>query len=454
MLLRNRHIELPAREELMGHIIKSLDIYFSSNSKEISRLPIAEVKTLKIDIPLRLVAVELPKWGFDAGVEGKILVPAETLTSENADWKGVDWFLAAFLLLESCHERYWELKKNDIRSYAKQLKNWDKRAWDHAWVNRIGIFLALWNEKDFDLQIVRRHYKLDMTHDVDAISKTFQLRLKQGTFNLFNALRRFDNLKKFRIDLEKNLNFVLKNSNISNISTTLEIENIHALKSLFNLSGKLPFQGPKSWLLDPSYKLSDIKQQGIPQMILENGCRIGLHGSYNSSKNARLFKTEKNLLEEELEIKTNNHRQHWLRLNWARTFQIYETNDIGTDSTVMFNDVSGFRNSACLTWNPWNFEENRQHSFLECPTIVMDSHIYDYAENTENGFKRAVTIMQEVKYLGGQAQILWHPHTLSFDYGWKEGFIFICDMLQNQLSDKQVIFNGSFLQWKAQNECR
>ena len=62
--------------------------------------------------------------------------------------------------------------------------------------------------------------------------------------------------------------------------------------------------------------------------------------------------------------------------------------------------------------------------------------------------------MQEVKYLGGQAQILWHPHTLSFDYGWKEGFIFICDMLQNQLSDKQVIFNGSFLQWKAQNECR
>ena len=53
----------------------------------------------------------------------------------------------------------------------------------------------------------------------------------------------------------------------------------------------------------------------------------------------------------------------------------------------------------------------------------MDSHLYDYAElsatEREQQIKRWVG---EVFAVGGQATVLWHPHTLSKDYGWKEGF--------------------------------
>ena len=156
-----------------------------------------------------------------------------------------------------------------------------------------------------------------------------------------------------------------------------------------------------------------------------------MHGSIKSAKNLKQFIAERNNLEIELGIKIKNHRQHWLNLNWDKTFQIYDAGDLQTDSTLMFNDRSGFRNSACVQWNPWNFKEQRRHLFIECPTLIMDSQIYDYDKSPEKGFERALRLINEVKSVGGQGQILWHPHTVNSDYGWEAGFNYICGKLVN-----------------------
>jgi hypothetical protein len=55
--------------------------------------------------------------------------------------------------------------------------------------------------------------------------------------------------------------------------------------------------------------------------------------------------------------------------------------------------------------------------------MVMDSHLYDYAElDPEAREKRLRHFVDEVRAVSGEAAILWHPHTLSADYGWEEGF--------------------------------
>jgi hypothetical protein len=419
-------LQLPEREIIIDHILKSLTIYFLSNAEKIKKLPITVVSSIKINIPLKLIEIELPEWGLKAGIDGKILVPEESVTKKNANWTDVDWFMAAFLLLESCHERTWELQKSNIKSYSLRLRKWDKRAWDSAWVNRIGIFLALWNDNDCDLNGVQKNLNLGISHDVDAISKTFRLRLKQGTFNLFNSFRKSSTLQDFKTNFVKSLNFITHNSEMNNILQVLKIEKKYGLVSTFNLYSKLSIRGINSWLLDPTYGLEDIKKYGILQMILDNHCDIGMHGSIQSAKQIKRFQAEKNQLEMYLNVKINSHRQHWLSFYWGKSYEVYDASEIHLDSTLMFNDISGFRNSGCLRWKPWNFQTQQPHLFFECPTLIMDSHIYDYAENSNLGFNRALEIMEEVKFVGGQGQILWHPHTMNADYGWEKGFEYIC----------------------------
>ena len=38
-------------------------------------------------------------------------------------------------------------------------------------------------------------------------------------------------------------------------------------------------------------------------------------------------------------------------------------------------------------------------------------------------------LIREVKNVGGVACVNWHPHTISEDYSWREGYIELLDML-------------------------
>ena len=89
----------------------------------------------------------------------------------------------------------------------------------------------------------------------------------------------------------------------------------------------------------------------------------------------------------------------------------------------MFNDRPGFRNSSTIIWRPWNTENNFPHKIYCNPTILMDSHLYDY--NSFSSLERIAQIknwVQECKFVGGSAAVLWHPHTLAKDYNWGNGF--------------------------------
>jgi hypothetical protein len=53
----------------------------------------------------------------------------------------------------------------------------------------------------------------------------------------------------------------------------------------------------------------------------------------------------------------------------------------------------------------------------------MDSHLFDY--NDFNKVERNSYLrfwVMECKEIGGRISLLWHPHTLSKDYGWLENF--------------------------------
>ena len=88
----------------------------------------------------------------------------------------------------------WEAQHGPIHSYSFRLKKWDNRFWERAWVNRMALFLREWagNKNSCSPDTLfgeLPNSDVILTHDVDAISKTLAISLKQSAFTGFNIFR-------------------------------------------------------------------------------------------------------------------------------------------------------------------------------------------------------------------------------------------------------------------------
>ena len=106
-------IVIPDPQSIRNHMLSSLNNYWNGNRKLVENLPIKTQLSTRIELPLRMLAVELPYWASKCGVDGKILIPQECAVS-GMNWSEVDWYLASFLLLESVHEQFWEIEFGNI----------------------------------------------------------------------------------------------------------------------------------------------------------------------------------------------------------------------------------------------------------------------------------------------------------------------------------------------------
>ena len=384
---------------------------------------------VKIVLPLKMVAIDLPDWGKKFGVNGHMLVPQECVGSEKDRWEQVDWWLAMFLLLEGWHERLWEQKHGTIHSYSFRLKGWDSRAWDHAWVNRIALFLKRWFCKDFKKEDeffgTPPKSKILLSHDVDAVCKTLPIRMKQSAFIFFNSGR---SLVRGEIPsgvryLSKGIKFFLSNENWWIFDKLLDLEQENKIKAVYNFYADSRPKSFRRWLMDPSYNVSTENLKELFVKLRSKGHEIGIHPTYDCWQDTKLLEKQKNLLEENAEIKITKCRQHWLRFSWEKTWQTQSEAGIKEDSTLMFNDRPGFRNSSCITWKPWCTNYNKPSDVLSTGSVLMDSHLYDY-ENLD--FSSRTKIIRrwtrEINETLGECYLLWHPQTLTKDYGWSDGF--------------------------------
>lgn len=437
--IHSAEIQLPPRRELISHVICSLGVYWGKSSALILKLPISNLQSeIIISIPLKLKAIELPNWAAYCGIKNELLVPQECIPNNfiQTDWQKVDWWLAIFLMLEGWHERIWEKANGCIHSYSYKLKGWDTRAWEHAWVNRIALFMREWvlQTKNLDeVQIFGCKPKpfIHISFDVDAISKTIPIRIKQSCFNFFNAARLARQLK-FIDGLEKiykGIKFLLSFENWDKFDYLIGELEKRKIKATFNFfSGQR--SNLKAWIMDPGYDINSPKIKTLIHKLHARGHSIGLHPSYDSYTDSIKLRSEKKALEDASGIKVHSSRQHWLRFEWASTLQNLEEAQILKDTTLMFNDRHGFRTSSCIEWNSWNHVNQIPHKIKSLPTFLMDSHLYDYNLKRNSSHKEDINhLMDECKNVYGHCFVVWHPHTLTNDYNWNEAFDYLLENL-------------------------
>jgi hypothetical protein len=280
--------------------------------------------------------------------------------------------------------------------------------------------------------------QLLLTHDVDAVTHTLAVEFKQAAFSLFNSLRllvrgepgeacrRAARAARFLLSINKDYN---------QVNRVMELESKRGLKSCFHFYG-----GAEGWrrnlkqlLMDPAYDIEGAELKRILEKIVADGFEIGLHPSFDTWENAGMIGRERSRLERACGLPVSACRQHWFRFSWDKTWQAQQEAGLLHDSTLGFNDRPGFRNSAALRMHPWDAAAMRPMHIETIPTVFMDSQFYDYElMDGEQRRREMQRWIDEVRAVGGTAAVLWHPHTLSRDFGWGAGF----EELLNIISDR------------------
>ena len=407
-------VKVPNKIVRKKHIINALNKYWplEKEIKNIENLKIEMITFKKISLPPEMIPIKMPKFAYGLGENNYFYVPRDALNldkNHKLDWKYIDWWLVIFLLLESSYERAWEYQFGSIDSYRWKLRNWNDIIWDYAWVNRIAIFIRYWSlnktiHSNDGYQIKK---SIRMTHDLDALEKTTPIVLKQSALLVFNFIKAFlyGEYKVANKKLIQLYKFLFLSDDWNTILELIEREEFLKLKPLINVHARKRFRGPFTWLMDPSYKINDKNVFSILKFIQKNGWEIGLHPSYFSYENSKNIMIEKIRLERILSVKINSIRQHWLKFSWEKTWRAQSQAGLRNDCTLMFNDKSGFRNSAALCFS--SYYSPKTHYSIS--TSFMDSHDF---QNLENIFKEIIKIK-------GDTYILWHPHTITNTYGWK-----------------------------------
>jgi hypothetical protein len=436
---------LPCHAAIKAHVLRSMRRYWPQSADPVAALAVAKSPGLVgIKIPLRLREVKLPDWAAFCAVDGILLVPQEVFPAEPHSksidqWRQVDWFLAAFLILEGWHERIWEARHGPIHSYSFRLKGWDQRVWERAWVNRIALLLREWAARETNIHSDVLFGSLPetdiaVTYDVDAVAKTAPIRIKQTAFNLFNAGResvkgKFSNAASC---IGQAIKFSFGRSNWWLFDQLLAAEDAANIRGVFNFHvGSWP-KTLKSWLFDPSYDCGSPKLRDLIVRLQASGREIGLHPSFESWADSEKIASQKLILDEISGGVVTSCRQHWLRFSWAATWSAQERAGLQRDMTLMFNDRPGFRNGSAIDWHPLDGGPLSTLELRARPTILMDSHLHDYQRLTPAQRSELMDrLLEECRLVRGQAAVLWHPHTLSVDYGWRGSLHLLLAKLQS-----------------------
>lgn len=416
---------------LRKHILRALGSYWPEPELLEQGLSLPELPLAPPD-PGRaaLAMVELPAWASDLAADGGLLIPSACIApGEGEPWSRADWLGAAFWHLHGVAERAFERQNGSIFSYSVGLRGFDPRLWERAWVNRIALFLRRLAARALAADEARLFgprpaARILLTHDLDAVRKTWPIRIKQPVFHVFNAAR-LGLSGRWRPGigrLAKAAGFAFGSGRYDNLGWMAEREERLGMRSRIHVFAGLK-RGLRLALMDPGYDPAESPLPGLLRDLRARGFEIGLHQSFGTWREARPMEEERGRLEAVLDHPVSSCRQHWLRFSWAGTWRAQAAAGLREDATLGFNDRPGFRCGAALRFNPWDEEHGRRMNLTALPMVLMDSHLYDYAGLDREQRRAAMArVIREVRAVGGEASVLWHPHTLSPDYGWAEGF--------------------------------
>jgi hypothetical protein len=145
---------------------------------------------------------------------------------------------------------------------------------------------------------------------------------------------------------------------------------------------------------------------------------IGLHGSYNSSRDADRLSREWAILERAASHVANGSlrraiRQHYLRWTAGTTWRAQAAAGFELDESTGFADRIGYRAGTARTFPAYDLVQHRELPLQVRPLHVMDvTFLAEFGDDPSRGIDEVAAMAQRTRLYGGDLSILWHNSTL------------------------------------------
>jgi len=186
------------------------------------------------------------------------------------------------------------------------------------------------------------------------------------------------------------------------------IEKMANLEAELNLTSSF-------YLLVHDYSLNG--RRDYIKSIAAKGWDIGLHGSFGTHDSAERMQEDFNIFEKETGQKPKGIREHYLRFDSSKTWQIMEELGFMYDTTWGFNQKPGFRAGVCVPYHPPS-PDFESLNILELPLVLMDTSLWGYMHlKEEEGLAEVERAISKVREHNGLFTLLWHQEALQMTGG-------------------------------------
>lgn len=178
--------------------------------------------------------------------------------------------------------------------------------------------------------------------------------------------------------------------------------------------------GHSAGKIDGTYEIDQPRILSLLRKISDRGHHIGMHGSYNTFRDAHQLTDERAALNKALErvgvsLEVTENRQHYLRWDTSCTPENLVSAGFKSDSTGGFADLPGFRYGTARPFKMWSWHELRPLDLIQKPLIVMEGTLLsDLYMNLD--LEKAAQYIESQKtaseQFGGTFSLLWHNSEL------------------------------------------
>ena len=176
-----------------------------------------------------------------------------------------------------------------------------------------------------------------------------------------------------------------------------------------NIVAQFNFMGERPPSSDCWYPLYHPFVQNLIDKIAGRGHKIGFHPSYEAFETQEVFELELASLRKISPVKVTSGRQHYLRFDAPKTWQMWEAAGLQEDCTLGYPEAEGFRCGICHDFPVFDTRQRKMLNLREKPLLAMDITLAQYRGYTpEQASVILSTLHSEVKKHGGDFTLLWH----------------------------------------------
>jgi len=269
----------------------------------------------------------------------------------------------------------------------------------------------LWNMLTFfkiNQSRKKQKYEAIITHDIDFIKRYDKLSklikaiggdiiLRKNPFLIPKTIKKYINIKKGKEkDLYDTFDYLMDISDENNL-----------ISRFYFIPGMLGET-------DVRYNITNNFVSETIKKIIDRGHIVGLHGTYDGYNSSEKFTEELERLKK-IYPKIKEGRQHYLRFENPKTWQIWNNNNLQYDSTIGYSKNGGFRAGTCYEYPIFDLMERKKLSLIERPLIAMEGAIKLSYPEPKQFYKKIIELKNIVKKYNGKFVFLWHNSNINIE---------------------------------------